>query len=364
MPEHPALDNLASWLLEIDNSLGAIATVVTRGADERAILSNRFVAVDKRVADLEATARDLAALETRVAALETGAPPPVDPPPVDPPPSDLKIWRLPTGNGTGVMWNTSDVEREIRSRVGGGRNGGWVDYCEGVEFTGDGGVVFHADPAKRRTSPQNTGGANWFNAWMPLEYPGTDVEIRYRMTCPTDFGRSMKTPGLGRSTGGQRSPGGGYCGDKQCIVRPSLSDWNRDDKAWFGPYSYWPFKADAGSEKVHTANGRNVRLWHPPRPRADESPWCLWWYGDTEVVLTPKKVVDVSLRVMRTENSWNVMQQVDDRLITFEYKRHPNEPTVIDHLSFVCMYGGDTAEYGPDEPTVTRFDDLQVITRP
>lgn len=289
------------------------------------------------------------------------------PPPPPPPPGNVKVWRPPTDEPTDVLWNPTVVGPEIRRRIGGHVDVDWpndaayVDRSEGIQFHANGGMSFFMDPAKRRDTPQNTGGTNWVNAAMPLRHPGTDVELRYRAELPPDrgkriMGRSIKFPGLSTITGDQQAPGGGVAGPGQMIVRTCLSDWNGDDIGWIGPYSYWPVELGPGTEKVNTAGG-HMRLWHPEREG-----FSIWWYADKEPNAFPGSTFDVSLRIQRTDTGWLVMNSINQRLITYTYDRHPDEPDIVSHMAFVVMYGGNTPDYGPDEPTVLRIDDLQVIT--
>jgi len=309
--------------------------------------------------DYDAAVAYLNQVDTRLANLGVWVDQQPEPPPVDPP--DGATWRLPIGSPTSVLWG-QEAGTEIKKRFTGSASGGGVDPSGGVKFTSDGGMEYHADPAKRTDSP-NSGGANWINGALPLANPGTDVELRYTITTPTGpraFGRSMKLPGLETITGDQEWPGGGYTGKGQMIARAVISDWNGDNRALIGPYAYWPYQADAGSQTIDPPHGQGSSLlWHPPR-----SGWSLWWYANSNAWVGPGETVEVSLRAQRQpDGGWRITHTTNDNTITYSYAAHPDNPKTVTHLALNFMYGGETAAYGPDGRTVTRCEDFEIITR-
>ena len=284
----------------------------------------------------------------------------LQPPP--PPPPVGQVWRLPTGQPTGVIWDMEEAATEIRRRFGGDEGIGWpvgfVESSSGIQFTADGGVLVHLDPARRQDDP-NSGGANWVNFAMPLANPGQHVRLSYDLTAPADFGQSTKLFGLSTITGDQRAPGGGYCGAGQMIARPVLSDYNRDDNAWIGPYVYWPVEANQGSENVIAtpvhASGP-LRLWHP-----DRSGYALWWYGHRDAVYRPFETHHCSIEVELLTSGLGRITEIDGNFVCTYTMPAGATPTVINKLAGVCMSGWD-ASSGPSESVVVRFDNLQVET--
>lgn len=328
--------------------------------EERAHLHERFGVIS----EINDRARAASfAVDAELAALDGWVEQQPDPPPVDPPPDGTRVWFPPTGTPTPILWDTTECADQIRARIGGDVEVDWpndaayVDTSQGLQFHANGSMSFHLDPTKRRDNP-NTGGTNWVVAAMPLEHPGTDVEMRYRVTMPADLGASIKLPGFQTNTGDQRAPGGGHTGPGQFIARPCVSDWNKDQAGLMGPYVYWPSVADAGSENINPPRPPSIRLWHPPRPD-----YSLWWYCDRDATVAPNQVIDIGLRVQRVDTGWLVTQQTGDRMITYTYERDPNEPAEVTHLAFQVMYGGNSAFYGPTDPTVIHIGKLSVITR-
>jgi len=364
-------ERLSSEIGELKDDTSAAAVFLDEVAADMRVAQATIEALSTMIDRIEGNSGDARstnqAVNDRLLSLETwvgNQPTEPDPdPPVDPPVDPgVKHWRPPTGFGTEVLWHFEECADQIRARIGGDvevdwNDGAYVSKSQGLQFHPDGGMSFHLDPAKRLDNP-NTGGANWVVSAMPLAHPGTDVEMRYRLTLPADLGASMKFPGFQTNTGDQLAPGGGHTGAGQFIARPCASDWNKDSAGLIGPYAYWPVRADEGSERINPPRPPSIRLWHPPRPD-----YSLWWYADSEARIVPNQVVEISLRVQRTDTGWLVSQQTNGRLITYTYDRHANEPEIVSHMAFLVMYGGNSAFYGPSAPTVTKIENLEVITR-
>lgn len=350
--------NLMAWKMGAEGTMADLENQVATLTEERDELEATRAAL---FTDRENLLTQVGTLEARIIELEGQLDP--DPDPDPPPTGGARFQRLPTGRGTGIIWDPDIADAECRDRMTGFTDPNWqnsaayVDHTTGIQFTDDGGVIMHMDRAKRSSTP-NTGGTNWANVAMPLDDPGQDVELKYRLTLPAHQGSSMKFPGLARITGDQQAPGGGVTGWRQMSVRPTFSDWDRNGSSRSGAYSYFPYTANKGSEKIEPADA--VTLWHPAR--TDQS---LWWYGNPNAIHQNGEVVDVSLRCTRLSNGiWKVTQKANGDECVYTYDREPRGqyPDMVSHLNFTVMYGGDNVSYGPDFPTVTRIDDIEIVT--